>query len=107
VLFGIVLAAFVGVVIIGGIKRIAKVTDKLVPFMAIFYVSCCLIVLGANLGAIPEAFRLIFEGAFTGEGITAASSASSSSASSEPPSRTRRAWAPPPSRTPPSRPTDR
>jgi AGCS family alanine or glycine:cation symporter len=70
VLFGIVLAAFVGVVIIGGIKRIAKVTDKLVPFMAIFYVSCCLIVLGANLGAIPEAFRLIFEGAFTGEGIT-------------------------------------
>jgi AGCS family alanine or glycine:cation symporter len=70
VIFGIVLAAAVGVVIIGGIKRIARVTDKLVPFMAVFYVLCCLIVLGANLGAIPEAFRLIFTGAFSPEGVT-------------------------------------
>ena len=70
VVFGVVLAAFVGVVIIGGIKRIAKVTDKLVPFMAVFYVLACLIVLGGNAGAIPEAFRLIFEGAFSPEGVT-------------------------------------
>jgi len=70
VIFGIILAAFVGVVIIGGIKRIARVTDKLVPFMAVFYVTCCLIVLGANLSAIPEAFRLIFAGAFSPEGVT-------------------------------------
>ncbi len=69
VVFGIVLAIFVGVVIIGGIKRIAKVTDKLVPFMAVFYVVACLIVLGGNLGSIPEAFRLIFEGAFAPEGV--------------------------------------
>jgi alanine or glycine:cation symporter, AGCS family len=68
--FGIVLAIAVGVVIIGGIKRIAQVTGKLVPFMAVFYVSACLIVLAANLSAIPEAFRLIFEGAFAPEGVT-------------------------------------
>jgi len=70
VVFGIVLAFFVGIVIIGGIKRIAKVTDKLVPFMAVFYVTACLIVLGGNLGEIPNAFQLIFDGAFSPDGIT-------------------------------------
>ncbi len=69
VLFGIVLAICVGVVIIGGIKRIAKITDKLVPFMAVFYVAACLIVLVGNLGSIPEAIRLIIEGAFSPEGV--------------------------------------
>ena len=70
VIFGIVLAGFVGVVIIGGIKRIAKVTDKLVPFMAVFYVGACLIVLLANLSALPEAIGLIVTGAFSPEGVT-------------------------------------
>jgi alanine or glycine:cation symporter, AGCS family len=70
VVFGIVLAIAVGVVIIGGIRRIAQVTGKLVPFMAVFYVTACLIVLAANASAIPEAFRLIFEGAFAPEGVT-------------------------------------
>jgi AGCS family alanine or glycine:cation symporter len=69
VLFGIALAVCVGVVIIGGIKRIAKVTDKLVPFMAVFYVVACLIVLGGNLGSIPEAMVAIFDGAFSPEGV--------------------------------------
>jgi alanine or glycine:cation symporter, AGCS family len=70
VLFGLFLAFLVGIVIIGGIKRIASVTDKLVPFMAIFYVTACLIVLAVNYATIPEAFRLIFTGAFAPEGIT-------------------------------------
>ncbi len=70
VVFGILLAIAVGVVIIGGIKRIAQVTGRLVPFMAVFYMIACLIVLGANAGAIPEAFRLILEGAFSPEGVT-------------------------------------
>jgi len=70
IVFGIVLAVFVGIVIIGGIKRIAKVTDKLVPFMAVFYVVACLVVLGANLTAIPEAAGLIVSGAFSPDGIT-------------------------------------
>jgi AGCS family alanine or glycine:cation symporter len=70
VIFGIILAFFVGLVIIGGIKRIAGVTGKLVPFMAVFYLIACLFVLGANFSSIPEAFRLIFEGAFAPEGVT-------------------------------------
>jgi AGCS family alanine or glycine:cation symporter len=70
VIFGIVLAIFVGIVIIGGIKRIAKVTDKLVPFMAVFYVLACLIVLLGNLSAIPDAMVAIFDGAFSPEGVT-------------------------------------
>lgn len=67
--FGIVMALMVGVVIIGGIKRIAKVTEKVVPFMAVIYVGAALIILGLNYKYIGAAFNLIFEGAFTGLGI--------------------------------------
>ena len=70
VLFGLVLAAFVGVVIIGGIKRIGQVTGRLVPFMAVFYVGACLVVIGANVTAVPEAIGLILGGAFSPEGVT-------------------------------------
>ena len=54
--------------IIGGIKSIAKVTEKIVPFMAILYLGACLIVLFGNFGKIPAAFGSILDGAFTGEG---------------------------------------
>ncbi|MDC7996110.1 alanine/glycine:cation symporter family protein [Altibacter sp. HG106] len=67
--FGIVMAVLVAVVIIGGIKRIASVTEKIVPFMAGIYVLAALIILGANYTAIDDAFGLIFEGAFSGLGI--------------------------------------
>ncbi len=67
--FGIVMAVLVGVVIIGGIKRIASVTEKVVPFMAGMYVLAALIILGANFTLIDDAFGLIFEGAFSGLGI--------------------------------------
>ncbi len=70
VVFGVILAIVVGVVIIGGIKRIGKVTEKLVPFMAVFYVTACFIVIFGNLGSVPEAFGLIIGGAFSPEGIT-------------------------------------
>ncbi|MGY1837475.1 alanine/glycine:cation symporter family protein [Blastococcus sp. SYSU DS0510] len=65
--FGLVLALFVGAVIIGGIRSIARVTDKLVPFMAVFYVLACLTVLFANLGQIPEALWAIVSQAFSPE----------------------------------------
>jgi AGCS family alanine or glycine:cation symporter len=68
--FGLVLAISVGLVILGGIKSIARVTSKLVPFMAVFYVLACFVVFAFNLSAIPEAIRLIFEGAFTAAGVT-------------------------------------
>jgi alanine or glycine:cation symporter, AGCS family len=68
--FGLIMAILVGVVIIGGIKKIAKVTDKIVPFMVGVYVLAALIILGLNASQIPTAFGQIFSGAFTGAGIT-------------------------------------
>lgn len=64
-LVGIVLAALVGIIIIGGIKRIASVTEKVVPFMALLYVIACLYILGVNFTLIDDAFRLIVTQAFT------------------------------------------
>lgn len=66
---GLVVAILVAVVVIGGIKSIARVTDKIVPAMAIFYVVGCLIVLGINWSQIGEAFALIFSNAFDGRAV--------------------------------------
>lgn len=68
-IFGLILAALVALVIIGGIRSIARVTDKLVPAMAILYVVCCLTVLVVNAGHIPSAITGIFEGAFNPSGV--------------------------------------
>jgi alanine or glycine:cation symporter, AGCS family len=62
---GLVLAAITGVVIIGGIKSIANVTEKIVPFMAILYIVASLIIIFANFSFIDDAFRLIFTEAFS------------------------------------------
>ncbi len=67
--FGAVIAIIVAFVIIGGIKRIAKVTERIVPFMAGIYVLGGLIVLAVNYNHIGDAFALIYEGAFSGLGI--------------------------------------
>ena len=61
---GALIAVLVGAVIIGGIKKIGHVSEKLVPFMIVFYIFFALWVIGANLSAIPEAFSLIFASAF-------------------------------------------
>jgi AGCS family alanine or glycine:cation symporter len=63
--FGIFLAILVGVVIIGGINSIAKVTGKVVPIMAATYVIGALVVIGINIENIGPAFSAIFSGAFT------------------------------------------
>lgn len=68
-LFGLVMAVLVGIVIIGGIKKIAKVTDKIVPFMVVIYVSASLFVIIANYDMIGNAFAQIFNGAFSPEGV--------------------------------------
>jgi len=67
--FGVVMAILVGIVIIGGIKKIAKVTDKIVPFMVAIYVAASLFVIFANYTMIGDAFMQIFNGAFSPEGI--------------------------------------
>lgn len=65
-LTAVIAAVLVAMVIIGGIKRISKVAEKVVPFMAVFYVIVCLIILITHVSAIPAAFVSIFKGAFTG-----------------------------------------
>ena len=62
---GVILAALVALVIIGGIKSIAKVTGRIVPFMAGIYVLACLIIIGANISFLDDAFGMIINGAFT------------------------------------------
>lgn len=61
---GIALAIIAALVIIGGIKRIASVTEKIVPFMALFYIVGCLIIFFSNFGQIPYVFSSIFRNAF-------------------------------------------
>lgn len=68
-LIGLILAIVVFAVIIGGIKSIARVTEKVVPFMAIFYCLFAIIVILMNFTSIPAAIGNIFSGAFTGAGV--------------------------------------
>lgn len=69
-IFGLVMAVLVGIVIIGGIKKIANVTDKVVPFMVVIYLLAVLTILGLNFSEIPNAFKAIWNGAFSPEGVT-------------------------------------
>jgi len=68
-LYGLILAACVGLVIIGGIKSIARVTGKVVPYMAIIYVVAGLVIIFAHIDKVPGAFAAIVSGAFSPEGI--------------------------------------
>lgn len=67
--FGLVMAILVGIVIIGGIKKIAKVTDKIVPFMVAIYVAASLFVIFSKYDMIGSAFAAIWNGAFSPVGI--------------------------------------
>ncbi len=67
--YGVILAILVGAVIIGGIKSIANVTDKIVPFMAILYVASALFIIAMNYRDTPSAFALIWQGAFSPEAL--------------------------------------
>lgn len=64
VLFGVVLAVLVGLVILGGINSIAKVTSKIVPLMAGMYLITALIIIGMNISEVGHVLSLIFNGAF-------------------------------------------
>ncbi|MEL7496112.1 MAG: alanine/glycine:cation symporter family protein [Planctomycetota bacterium] len=64
-IIGLVMAAVVGVIIIGGIKRIASVTEKIVPFMAVLYIVACLYIIITNISSLPGALGLIVSEAFT------------------------------------------
>ncbi len=66
---GLLFAAVVFAVIVGGIKSIARVTEKVVPFMGVLYVGAALIIILVNADQVGWAFGQIFAGAFTGLGV--------------------------------------
>ena len=63
-IIGIIMMILVGIIIIGGIKRIASVTEKVVPFMALMYIIACLYIIFSNFSFIDDAFGMIFTQAF-------------------------------------------
>lgn len=67
--FGVILAVLVGLVIIGGIKSIARVTSLLVPFMCVIYIIAALTIILTHLEDVIPAFKLIFASAFSGEAV--------------------------------------
>ncbi len=72
IVVGVILAIICAVALVGGIKRIGKITELLIPFMSIFYIVCTLIVIVLNIGNIGEAFKNIFVGAFTPQAVCGA-----------------------------------
>jgi len=68
-IYGIIMAVVVGFVIIGGIKSIGKVTEKIVPFMAALYIAAALVIILINIHNTGHAFLLIFKNAFAPEAI--------------------------------------
>ena len=67
---GIIIAALVALILLGGVKRIAQVTEKLVPFMALFYIILALGVILLKINTIPSVFVSIFKGAFRPSAMT-------------------------------------
>ncbi len=69
-IIGIVLAVLLAIILLGGIKRIGQVTEKLVPFMAVLYIVFALGVVALNFQNIPHVFASIFKGAFSPASVT-------------------------------------
>ena len=69
-ILGIVIAILVALVLLGGIKRIGKVTEKLIPFMALLYIVLALGVIVLNIKNVPSVFGMIFSGAFSPSAVT-------------------------------------
>lgn len=69
-IIGIIIAALVALILLGGVKRIGNVTEKLVPFMAVFYIILAIGVIIMNIQHVPGVFAAIFEGAFKPSAVT-------------------------------------
>lgn len=63
-IIGLIMMVLVGIIIIGGIKRIASVTEKVVPLMALMYILACVYIIGTNFSFVDDAFGMIFSQAF-------------------------------------------
>ena len=69
-IIGIVICLLVGLILLGGIKRIGKVTEKLVPIMALLYILLGIGLIGMNITKVPAVFSAIFQGAFNPQAVT-------------------------------------
>lgn len=69
-IIGIVLAVLIGLILLGGVKRIGQVAEKLVPFMAVFYIILAIGVVVININHVPDVFSDIFKGAFNPASVT-------------------------------------
>ena len=69
-IIGIIIAILIGLVLIGGLKRIGSVTEKLIPFMALLYIVLSVGVIVLNIKAVPGVFADMLRGAFTPSGVT-------------------------------------
>lgn len=72
VIAGVLVTLFAGLVIIGGIKRIAKVSEFVVPFMAILYFACGILLIACNIKEVPSAIALVVTSAFTPKAVLGA-----------------------------------
>ena len=70
VIAGVLVTLFVALVVLGGLKRIAKVSEVIVPFMAVIYVVFCAVLVVCNIGEVPAAFMTIITGAFNPKAVT-------------------------------------
>jgi len=70
IVVAVILMVIIGVVLVGGIKRIGEVTEFLVPIMSIIYIVACLIVVIVNITRVPAVFGMIFQGAFSPQAVT-------------------------------------
>lgn len=64
IITGLIITVLAGLIIIGGIKRIASVSEVVIPLMVVIYVSCCLIIIFTHINDVPAAFAEIFKSAF-------------------------------------------
>ncbi|MBD5168648.1 MAG: sodium:alanine symporter family protein [Oscillibacter sp.] len=70
IVLAVILMAIVGIVLVGGIKRIGEVTEFMVPVMSVIYIVACLVVVVVNITKVPHVFAMIFQGAFTPAAVT-------------------------------------
>ena len=72
IVFGLILAAVIGFIFLGGVNRLASVVEKIVPIMAGIYIVGSLVLILMNITALPEAIKMIFVGAFNPEAVVGA-----------------------------------
>ncbi|MBD5154815.1 MAG: sodium:alanine symporter family protein [Oscillibacter sp.] len=75
IVLALILMVIVGIVLVGGIKRIGEVTEFMVPIMSVIYIVACLVIVIVNITKVPHVFAMIFQGAFSPRAVTGGAAA--------------------------------